>query len=535
MRLLPLIVGIFLLAIPARSWACSLGPESFSVTNFELVGLADAIVIATAVSETPQASGSLGSVTFRVEGALKGEGPELYTSDYAQLGQAWPSDPDNIAWATGTGGSCSRVTFEQGKRYVLFLVRNDAGEWRRTGPAHARDAEDYNGPGSLWVRAIELYVDVQQNPDRMAQRARLSELLPALEMPDASEADRSLAADIRRHLEALSPLTPTPVLLAAYEEMERGGPLSLPIDEFDRPAERQDEILLSLVLGDHPGAEPLFARILGDIPRDRSVGYAIRFLGKHDGVERAFEVIERDLYPLLAGLPDAIAFAWVSDIHRVMYGEWHHSRQDTPPWEQDPYIRARWPEMALSLYWDFSRRGSRFGRIDSAIEALRPNDYRDRPEVTLALAEAYDPDVEAWAIDEVARLLPAADWLDDEDPLWFPLQVLTFAFGEERDEALIRTFCSGETGRIMVVSQLGRHGDGLDDELLLQMLGEAAIDDEDRRAILTALIFSEARNDKGDGALLGSDLVDEIIPQVLRGEPVTRYGRPIAPLVCPTA
>ncbi len=533
MRLLPLIVGILLLFDSGRVLACSPTPEAIFPTNFELVELADAIVIATAISDDDGSDSDGGSVTFRIDAALKGEGPPVFVDGFSRFEAAYSLPFDDLTGSTGDGGSCVRNVFEHGKPYVLFLSRDSSGVWRRESWIGSRDAENYVGPDGLWTRAINLYLDVQTNPDRMAQREALVAMLPELERADASEADRILAADIRRHLAALSPFTPTQALLAAYEEMERGGPLSLSTGPYDRPEERRLDILLSLVLGDHPEAAPLFDRILTELPRDRSVGYAIRFLAKHGQLERAFGAIERDIYPRLGSMPGADAEALLSDIHRVMYGEWQHSRQDTPPWEQAPYIRERWPEMALSLYWDFYRRGT--GAGGTAIETLRPADYRGRSEVTLALAEAYDPDVEAWAIDEVARLLPAADWLDDEDPLWFPLQVLTFAFGEERDEALIRTFCSGETGRVMVVSQLGRHGDGLDDELLLQMLGEATIDDEDRRAILTALIFSEARNDKGGGALLGSDFLDEIIPQVLRGEPVTRYGRPIAPLVCPTA
>lgn len=533
MRLVPLIVGILLLFGSGRVLACSPTPEAIFPTNFELVELADAIVVATAISVDEGSGSDGGSVTFRVDRALKGEGPPIFVDGFSRFEAAYSLPFDDLTGSTGDGGSCVRNVFEDGKPYVLFLSRDASGVWRRESWIGSRDAEDYGGPDSLWIRAINLYLDVQTNPDRMAQREALVAMIPELVRAGASDADRLLAADIRRHLAALSPFTPTQALLAAYEEMERGGPLSLSTGPYDRPEERRLEILFSLVRGDHPGAAPLFDRILTELPRDRSVGYAIRFLGKHAGVEPAFEVIERDLYPLLGGLPDAVAGAWVSDIHRVMYGEERYPRPDTQPWEQHPYIREQWPEMALSLYWDFHRRGT--GAGGTAIETLRPADYLDRPEVVLALAQAYDSDVEIWAIAEVDRLLPTADWLDDEDPLWFPLQVLVFASGEERDEALTKAFCSGDSGRIMVVSQLGRHSDGVDDELLLQMLGESTLDDEDRRAILTALIFSEARNDQGGGALLGSDLLDEIIPQVLRGEPVTRFGRPVEPLVCPTA
>ncbi|MDP3379030.1 MAG: hypothetical protein Q8S53_11745 [Brevundimonas sp.] len=536
MRLLPLIVGLIFMAAPERVWACSLTEEAFSPTNFELVGEADAIVIGTAISGEPMGADGMGGVRFRIDGSLKGEGPPIeFIDGFSFIGSVPPVPPGNITDATGAGGSCVRVGFELGRPYVLFLALGDDGQWRRTRYAFSRDAEDYTGPDSLWVRAITLYVDVQRNPDRLVQREVLASMIPELEGRNATDADRVLAADIRYHLQSLSPLSPTVVLIDAYKALDRGETPGFITGPYDAPERQKEQILKYLVLGDHREAVAFFESILSDPPPGRAVGWAIRFLVKNGELRRAFEVIESDVYPRLGGLPDATAEALARDISRAMYGEWQYPEPDVRPWEQDPYIRARWPEMALSLYWDFSRRGSRLGRVDSAIEALRPADYRDRPEVTLALAHAYDPEVEAWAIGEVDRLLPTADWLDDEDPLWFPLQVLVFASGQERDAALNKAFCSSDSGRIMVVGQLGVYGDSLDDELLIGMLVSEGLSDDQREGILAGLIVNEGSNNKRRNSLLRTDLIDEVIGPIIRGEPVTRYGRPIAPLVCPTA
>jgi hypothetical protein len=537
MRLVPLIVGLILIAAPERVWACSLTEEAFHPTNFELVGAADAIVIATAVSGVPMGVDEMGGVRFRIDGSLKGENPPAeFVDSFSVIGSDPPVPPGNITEATGAGGSCVRAGFELGKPYVLFLALGDDGQWRRTGYAFSRDAEDYTGPDSLWVRAIALYVEIQRNPDRLAQRDALASMIPELEGRDATDADRVLAADIRYHLESLSPLSPTVVLIDAYRALDRGeapGFITGPYD--DAPERQKEQILKFLVLGDHREAMAFFESILSDPPPGRAIGWAIRFLVKNGEFRRAFEVIESDVYPRLGGMSDATAEAVAFDISRAMYGEWQYPEPDVKPWEQDPYIRERWPEMALSLYWDFSRRGSRLGRIDSAIETLRPTDYRDRPEVTLALARGHDEEVETWATNEVDRLLPTADWLDDGDPLWFPLQVLVSAFGEERDEALIRAFCSGDSGRIMVVSHLGVYGDSIDDELLVRMLVSEGLNDDQREGILAALIVNEGRSNKRRNSLLRTDLIDEVIVPIIRGEPVTRFGRPVEPLVCPTA
>lgn len=536
MRLLPLIVGLILMAAPERVWACSLTEEAFHPTNFELVGAADAIVIATAVSGEPMGADGLGGVRFRIDGSLKGENPPVeFVDDFSILGSDPPVPPGNITEATGAGGSCIRAGFELGKPYVLFLTLGDDGQWRRTGYAFSRDAEDYTGPDSLWVRAISLYVDVQRNPDRLAQREVLASMIAELEGPNATEADRVLAADIRYHLKSLSPLSPTVVLIDAYKALDRGETLGFFTGPYDASERQKEEILKFLVLGDHREAASFFDDLLDDPPQGRAIGWAIRFLVKNGELRRAFEVIESDVYPRLGGMSDETAEAVASDISRAMYGEWQYPVPDVKPWEQDPHIRERWPEMALSLYWDFYRRGSPLGQLDAAIETLRPADYRGRPEVTLALAQRYDDEVEAWAIAEVDRLLPTADWLNDEDPLWFPLQVLTFAYGEERDAVLIKAFCSGESGRIMVVAQLGVYGDSLDEELLMGMLVSEGLNDDDREGILAGLIVNEGRSNKRRNSLLRTDLIDEVIGPNIRGEPVTRYGESVEPLVCPTA
>src|SRR4051812_47894657 len=102
----------FLAAAPVA--ACSVTSDYVRPSNFELVQIADVILVASAVSE-----GKVGdepSVAFAVESAVKGEAPSRLVLPGADLGQPRPS---NLADLSGPNpeamaGTCNRVTFRKG-------------------------------------------------------------------------------------------------------------------------------------------------------------------------------------------------------------------------------------------------------------------------------------------------------------------------------------------------------------------------------------------------------------------------------------
>jgi len=557
-----IIAGVALSLVASAALACSVTSEFVMKTNYELAGRADAIVVAIAEREVEGDGDGFGSVVFRIESALKGDPPATVTMGGARLGRIAPSDPDSIAGPhpETMRGACSRYTYERGRRYVLFLGLGEGRGYEPVGwyaqkAIFGRDSEDYAGPDSLWARALRIYVEVQRNPDGMAALSDLAGRLPALERAGASGADRALAADIRDHLSSLSPDKPTAYLVAAYEALERGerprfeirGPeanreggaadavtdfvIGSQSPDFDEE-EQRESILLALVLGDHPDAAGLFERLSAETADPEILGYAIRHLAKNGQFRRAFERIERDGMRRVGSLPDEAAIRLAGNFAQAMRGD---DRSDyrygetEPAWRGDPHVAARWPELALSLYWDQVRRGGDGHRFPEEFEALRPSDYRARPEVTLALASGYDEAVESWAISEADRLIPVADWLKRDDPAWAPLQVLVTAYGEERDAALERAFCRNESGRIMVVQTLGLWGDDLDGEMLMRMLVTPGQDEEAVDMVRKALAAVYGRHATD---LVRSSEEYDVIKASLTGGEIMRYSDAPVPLDC---
>jgi hypothetical protein len=561
-----LLTGMALWGSGTAALACSVNGEFVRSSSYELVERADAVVVAVADSQSAGSEEWDTRVTFRIERALKGDPPATVLRS-ARLGRTTRSDPNDLTTAhpeTFEGG-CSRSTFERGGRYVLFLregegVREPLG-WYAMDPTFGRGAEDYAGPDSLWVRALSLYIDIQQRePDRMAALDALANRLSLLEVAEATAADRQLAGDIRDHLSSLSPDKPTAYLVNAYEALERGesprfsvrGPeanreggmadamtdLVFDIRRPDFDIERQKaSILVSLVNGEHPDALALFERLLAGGPDSSTLGLIVRYLSNNGQYRRAFEIVETEVMRRLGGLADEEAFALVGDVAVAMQGPGYLYDQNNEAWRSEPYVRARWPETALSLFWDMKRRGWD-GGFAAEVAHLRPSEYRMRPEVTMALAKQFDEAVEAWAIEELQTRTPSANWLEDEDPAWLPLRTLVWSYGEERDAALVRFYCSGESGRIMTVQTLGLWGDEMDSELLQQMLLTTGQDEEAVDGVRKALSILHGRHATDRDGLFGfrgaSDAY-EAVKASLTGEPVERFDQPLRPVICPAA
>jgi hypothetical protein len=560
MRIIGAILAAFALLLTAgRGLACSPTPDFVRATSFDMVEQADAVVIARAVGLRRTDGPWGGSVTFQIEQALKGEPPATVEMENANLGRIERSDPNDLATIhpESLSGGCYRSTFERGRSYVLFLARGPDGQgWKVLRFVFARGTEDYDGPDSLWVRALRGHIEIQRNPDRMAQLEALAARLPQLERPGASAADHQLALDIRDHLSSLSPDKPTPYLIAAYEAVERGESPRFPgrslqadreggmadtvtdmifdIHEPELDKRRVEAFILrSLANGDHPDAEPLFERIVSSNPSPQQLGLAIRYFSQNHKIRRAYEVVEIQALPRLGGLSNDEASGLVGDIATALRGpDWTYEGKHEA-WMDDAYVRARWPETALSLFWDLRRRGS--GLTFEAIEALRPTDYRARPEVTLALAAGYDERVRDWALAEVNTRLATADWLKDDDPLWLPLQALAVGFGEDIDAGLIKAFCGGESGRIMTMTTLAFRGEELDANLLVRMLASPVLDDEERAYARHALSILDGRTTDMRNDLIREGPSHEAVIASAQSKPITEYSDPVKPIVCPAA
>ncbi len=560
MRIIVAILAAWaVLLMAGRASACSVTQDFTRATSFEMVEQADAVVVARALSERGGEDRWDRFVTFRIEQALKGEPPATVEMESADLGRTERSDPNDLTTIhpQSLEGGCYRSTFERGRSYVLFLARQpDRKGWKVLRFVFARGTEDYDGPNSLWVRALRAHIEIQRNPDRMAQLDALAARLPELERPGASAADQQLALDIRDHLSSLSPEKPTPYLIAAYEALERGesprfsvrgpeadreGGMADAVTDFlfdvHQPAfdviRMREAVLRSLANGDHPDAEPLFERIVSSNPTPRQLGMAIRYFSQNHKLRRAYEIAEVQALPRLGGLSNEDASALVGDIDTALRGPDYVYERHNDAWKDDAYVRARWPEMALSLFWDFRRRGS--GGGFDAIEALRPTDYRARPEVTLALAADFDEPVRNWALAEVDARLATANWLKDDDPLWLPLRTLAMGSGQDRDAGLIKAFCAGQSGRIMTVTALALWGGQLDDGLLMRMLVAPGQTEEARAYARHALSILDGRTTDARNGLIREGSAHEAVIASAQGRPVTEYGDPVKPIVCPRA
>ena len=528
---------------PAR--ACSMAGEYVRPSNFELVQISDAIVVATAREARPGEYG--GSVVFDVGERVKGEAPATVELP-GDFGSPGPSDLADIAYShpEGHAGPCNRMTYRKGARYLLFLEKNEDGSLRGTGHAFSRINEDYAGEDSTWMRAVRRYVAVQAKAPPMEQIPLLERMLESRRGLADQPLRPAELADIQDHLASLSPYKPTAYLLAAYSALEQGRVpphgvrgrdadreqsgaetaarllLGEPADEEERTLEdRKRRVLTALVNGDHPDARPLFDRLAAQTPEDPAkVGLVLRFLGKNGAYDRAFHWIETRLMNRLPQLEPRVAQRLIGDVASMQGGE----GEGEEPWRGNAHAAAVWPELALSLYWYQVRtfgadRAIHFGDV---FEMLPHGDYRARPLLTLALARDYKAGIAEWAVSELRDESKRRRWegLPDEareaatDPARLPLQILLSAWEAEHAAVLEEVFCQSETRRQLLIDAFGEAADGLYADLIAKI---AASDiSQDARALLpNAYVRWAARNDRtidGDEAGLLADLLREKRP-----------------------
>jgi hypothetical protein len=565
-------------AVPAR--ACSVGADYIRPSNFELVQIADAIVVVSA-----EAAAGEDRVRFRVEQTVKGAPPAQLTLGSAVIGTPPPSDLTNLATSNPEGyqGPCNRMSFVSGARYLLFLAHGANGTWRQVAFPFSRINEDYRGEGTIWMRTVRRYAALQQRLAPMAQLDALAGMQASGRTPDGQVLAPSERTDIADHLSSISQWKPTAWLLRVYERSERGEPVAMrpdsanqevgPVNDLtalalgepsSEPGPQGHErvslaVLAALAAGHHPDAMPLFERLAAAPDTGPAVrGQVLLYFGRNGRFDAAYAWIERALMPQLLRVEQGDAMRLLRDVASTMEGD--HSEEvealwPTDPgalerdarWRRDPHALATWPELALALYWYQVRTFGADHAINfpGAIGAIPLTDFRARPQLTLALAANYDQRVIDWATAELARPpVPRAGEREVygrerlNDPAILPLRVLVMDGSVRNTAALIRIFCEGGPRRRLAILALGQWGDSLSGELLGRMAAFPRLDEYDRHELRVAAIEVAAReiDEGGEAGLLGGEDENWLVTRLLsrRPPPVSVLPENRAPLACPT-
>ena len=522
------VIAFALGATPARP--CSTVEGYVPPSSFELVQLADAIAIGTPI----RTAGDF-ALTFRIESAVEGTPPALVHVPFTTFGER-----QSI-------GMCTRSAFTRGSRYVLFLTQDEDGDWRALDFPYARNIDDYAGEDSEWIRTVRRYLRLKRDLPPMEQIAALRQMLVTGRDRHGSALSVAERYDIVDHLSAITPLKPTEWLLDLHERIERGEPPPFPPRayaygpaEMERavaaflddapPATRGDlsrrrlEILRALATGEHRGALPLFER-LDALPQldARSRGLVLRYFANHGDYGRSWRWIETRLLTELQLLPRSEALALLLDVAEVQRGDSAEEGQER--WRADAGAAARWPEVALALYWHQVRT---VGRDDAilfldAIDEVEIADYRARPELTLALGDTFDEEVERWAMAELARPAPMAVAGADESVRrspsedLLPLRVLVSSWHEDRVAALQRAYCDGGERRRLVILALGQWGDWMYEGLLASMAATQTLTAEERGWLVRAAVEMTARDirESGESTYFG-DEEDWLLTEMIR-------------------
>lgn len=504
-----LAVGMGWLALSLEAFACSVIETYMPPSDFEIVGRADAIVVATAIDGTAGNFDYDGEVQFRVDGAIKGAPPVHFDTNGVVLIE---KETDELG--EFSGGMCGRVAFTRNKTYVVFLQKTDDGDgWQELPFLFASTSTDYEGAADPWVARIKGYLDIQQRFEPMEQFAQIDRTIAKLQnQPKSSERDAEVARLIE-HVSARSPWKPTQYLVETYEQLERGQKLRWPMMEVDYgqsggPKElslddQKSRVLLSLIDGQHEAAAPLFERLLAkpDIST-LELGSAIAFVGlvSHD-CRRAFDLIETRIVPRINELPVTDAMSLIFAANSAMNDMTKNGSE--PIWKSDPVIAARWPRVAFGFLMFFDTRlGPGWLSFFGEMDALDPGDFQAWPEWTLLEARNYNDDLVAWAIAELkneklrtdheialAQIDPDGYEQRPSDPATLPMRALVRSWHKDRNEALRSMFCLGSTRRLLLISALGSDANpgDFDDDLIKSMLATPSLTDNDRDSVLAAL------------------------------------------------
>lgn len=566
-RTVVLVAAAGLLA-PVGALACSTVPGYVRPSNFELVQIADTIIIAQAIGERSKdgAEWSDGRVRFRVQETLKGEPDREIEVSRLGLGRTRPSDPNNITFShpEGHAGPCNRVTVSKGAAYILFLDRR-GNDYVPLGYPFSRVVEDYAGEEAIWTRAVRVYLELQKTHAPMAQVERLEAMRAAIiSNPRRTQYDAAVAADIQSHLGSLSPWKPTEFLLRAYEDHMAGRPSRYALRDHAFDKEQSDaeafadafagvlfgddppraklqkdpvkeQLMQAFMKGDHPAAMPLFEGFSRAGAPPDELAMAIRFFAKNGRYREAYKLIEQAAEQMETA-PEENFFLLARAIGEAQedpfYGE------GEPRWRSDPDIAIRWPKLALKLTRIAEERFGGYVGYAETLMSLRNDDYRADPELTLTLS-GHSNEIIDWAASELQNpenLRAAGSEIGGTaaDPILLPLQIALRWHGVGGDEdapAIIRVFCLGPAQRRTIFKLWGQLGSSQSALTILRLAASPVVDDTDRQILAQAVAAWDRRyqTDMGESWLAK----DEAMQKLARGEPITaRDVTPLEPASC---
>ena len=562
---------VFLSLISANAYACSVTSDYYRPSNFELIESADAIIIAK-ITGSEKGDGYVKgyrSPVFEIVDHIKNDSvTEIASGNFYVHSnprrQPPRSNPDGISDAhpDSFSGACNRSLLQKGQTYVLFLYEYD-GKYDVGGAPFSRIAEDYHGKNSAWMNAINFYLDIQNIPDRYQQLEKLKTEYENLKSYPADSFEHKLSLDVADHLMSYSPKKPTQYLLESYKALEKGETLPFfvrPPDtnpEFDVHPElaaieslvtgqdvKQTEpntslreqqlkqILDALAKGDHPDAISLFDELVArkDVPVTTYAQY-FQVLAKAGRYEDLISVADPLAFKLVATANPNDANYIMSALSKVMatYGE------EVPLWKREKTTRNWWPNFRVGLIAIYNQRfGHGWSLSKDVIEAVRPENYRDQPDLTLLITESYDKPVRTWAIKEIQGLIDSETIAFDKK-FNLPMGVLLSSYRPDNSADLEVVFCHQDKGRAALLKSFGLYQNVYTEKLAYQ-IAAFGLSDENEAYFLKSL-YILAGNYWEDYALRGgwgsSSKFSDLIGIIHRGETVDLKAENLKPIECP--
>lgn len=240
-----LLVFVCLSALGAKhSVACSIDRGAILPTHYELVAMADVIVVAKATAVA--ASGAPQVIVEVVEplkgggGAGPGIGARLVV-DGAVNPNARRSASGDLRSSRVAGGRCFAEDYALGRHYLL-LFRRDAMSLSLLRVPMLRVNEEVDPLGDPWTIAVKEYVRIAALPTQAERDTAFAALIKAGRATGASPTDKAIAADVEDHLSTPTPYKSLAQLDAMYRAAtsdkkgayllaiaNKGDPASLPL------------------------------------------------------------------------------------------------------------------------------------------------------------------------------------------------------------------------------------------------------------------------------------------------------------------
>ncbi len=499
--------------------ACSMTRDYVRPSNFELVQFTDIIIVGKIISGT--VNGRMGSTKIEVERVIKGHPlPKYITLDLA-ISKVPPSTRDQIYSSHPYNSACNRYEVEKGHSYVFFMNEYKEKLGLYNNPAFSRITEDYYGEGSLWMKAINYYLDVQNSHSPMVQIDVLKEKFYAIQKEkNAAEHDQLLAVDIATHLMSRSEYKPTQYLIDSYMALDMGkelgfrvsspktyhgnphmesmlemlfGQKALPISERKKEMEF---ILWSLANGKHPAAKDFMLKLIAK-PKAEAVhlGAAVRYLSNHGQYREAVELVK------MHGINIA-SHGTAHEVREFFHAALriHDNKADykKPKWLQVEEVRAWWPRFALTIEQIMtSRKMWSDWRVISELELgeLRPKNYREYPDLAYLLVDEYDDEVVDWAKQEIKQLLADEVGTHKEDYA-LPIGIILRDYNNYNKKDYVEDlFCRSKDTRYLLLKNIGYHVDTYTDDLVRQFALFKGYDEEEKNTLIKSLIRFEAKEE----------------------------------------